>query len=916
MASEPSRLHGLGRAALVVALFAGVPAVAVASLEKLQDRPHLAFAAVLVYELALVVLGFAAAVFRILQGRWANRTADAVDGWLQRRTSRFTRAYLRYVRASTRYMDVKGLSTAGEYTLEMRDVLVTLSLVSAPVHSLSPDPVRPHIGSGAVTGKTIWHWLRRAEREQTVLSIIGPPGCGKTTLLRYVAFVLAKGGRYSRSSGAPRKIPILVNLREHRSWSAENGLNLTDLLRRSLVALDRQEPPSWVETNLRRGNFAILLDGLDEMPDQEVRVAVTNWIEQQSSGQAGNLLVLTSRPFGYRDNPVGGAIVVEVQAFTEEQISSFIRQWYVAVSVRSHGASNESSRLAARLGADELLARLDETPSLFELTANPLLLTMIANVHQYRGALPGSRAELYEEICDVFLGKRHQARGVAVDMPSRQRQAVLRNLAYAMTRQGISEVTAKDAANCVGPALARVSKRVEPADFLRSVEDSSGLLIEKERGVYAFAHLTFQEYLTADFIRESGRADELVANLDSAWWRETIRLYAAISDATVVVDACLDRRTEPALLALAVQCVEEAHEIAQETRVAVDACVNPPDARENAVHRHTAAMARLQLRTGKDIALKKSRFIGRPITWLEYQYFIDSQQDTCCFVPDHWSDRIYPAGQENEPAVGIRYEDALKFCEWMDSQLQSAFRHRPPRADEIDTAIEREGWDSGMSAHGYWTTTQVAASRDGRFWPLLRNAGQGRRYDPYPLTACRTDRRHLDSLLTADLQWIQDSENRPALQGILLSPSSVAMFASPAATMPLPEMLRRCWPAAAVCDVGQLRHDVELAEKLVRQYFELNMPGEAADIQERLVALAHQLTDLTSQALDRGSFAERRDDHLVQLRRLARLTALEAAGICTALYVVHGGSVTLPPRDRLPRPTRKVPLRVGYRLWR
>ena len=53
-------------------------------------------------------------------------------------------------------------------------------------------------------------------------------------------------------------------------------------------------------------------------------------------------------------------MVVEVQPFTEEQISSFVKQWYLAVSVRSHGAQNESSRLAARLGAAELLARLDE----------------------------------------------------------------------------------------------------------------------------------------------------------------------------------------------------------------------------------------------------------------------------------------------------------------------------------------------------------------------------------------------------------------------------------------------------------------------------------------------------------------------------------------------------------------------------
>jgi hypothetical protein len=42
--------------------------------------------------------------------------------------------------------------------------------------------------------------------------------------------------------------------------------------------------------------------------------------------------------------------------------------------------------------AQDLLSRLRSRPTLYELATNPLLLTMIAHVHHYRGALPGSRA--------------------------------------------------------------------------------------------------------------------------------------------------------------------------------------------------------------------------------------------------------------------------------------------------------------------------------------------------------------------------------------------------------------------------------------------------------------------------------------------------------------------------------------------
>jgi lipopolysaccharide/colanic/teichoic acid biosynthesis glycosyltransferase len=78
-------------------------------------------------------------------------------------------------------------------------------------------------------------------------------------------------------------------------------------------------------------------------------------------------------------------------------------------------------------------------------------------------------------------------------------------------------------------------------------------------------------------------------------------------------------------------------------------------------------------------------------------------------------------------------------------------------------------------------------------------------------------------------------------------------------------------------------------------------------MQESLAALAHQLSNIATQALDRTSYADRRRDHLMQLRQLARLTTLEAAAICIGLHVMHGGSANLPPRHKLPRPTPRMP---------
>jgi lipopolysaccharide/colanic/teichoic acid biosynthesis glycosyltransferase/RecA/RadA recombinase len=813
------------------------------------------------------------------------------------RSSRYASAYLRYAQAANRYLDLKGVAYA-EHALEMRDILVDLALMPRPVHEMTADPVG-HIRTieaatePAVVG-SVWFWLQRAQRDGVVLSIIGPPGSGKTTLLRHVAYTLARGGRTARSVHAPRKIPIVVNLREYRERRFDHTLAMADVLRDSLAGLDRALPPEWLPANLRRGNLLILLDGLDEMPDPEVRRAFTGWLERQLGSHPGNILVVTSRPFGYRENPISGALAVEVQRFTPRQVTEFIRQWYRAVSIRSYGSENESARLAARSGATDLRARLGEHPPLAQLTVNPLLLTMLVAVHKYRGALPGSRTELYQEICEVFLGKRHQARGVAVDLPSRQRQAVLRALAHRMMIEQVTEVGEADAARWIAPRLARVSGTLAPADFLRGVEDSAGLLIEKERGVYAFAHLTFQEYLAADHIRERGGVEVLVAGLESSWWRETIRLYAALADATPLIEASLNRRDDPEVLALAVQCAEEAHEISQATRRRLDDYVNPPDARSNPASRQLAARVRLLLRGWQDHALPNANFVARSsITWLEYQYFLDSTADTQCRVPDHWLDGIYPAGADNEPAVGVRLADARAFCDWMRAETGSELACRPPQVDEVDAAAAREGWDPhranpDKAIRGYWTMSPPSNPRDVGFAQLLRESGRGRRHEPYRPDGAQqpgeAGARPLEEILSADLA------------------------ATGGAWAGLGALARQSWRDTGGLDGGQLTEHARFAEALTRQHIATHPPAaETASHRTDLLERAGLVRDLVTEIFDRASYAQRLSANAVEMRRAARRHALLAAAASVALFELHGGGRRFPGPGWLPRPTLRRP---------
>ncbi|MGI9060689.1 MAG: NACHT domain-containing protein, partial [Ktedonobacteraceae bacterium] len=181
------------------------------------------------------------------------------------------------------------------------------------------------------------------------------------------------------------------------------------------------------------------------MADPHARQKVVDWVERQMTSWRGNRFLITSRPFGYSSNPLPNVAVLEVRPFTTEQVERFVHQWYLAIEIMSKLKDDPGVRMRASNDADALLQRLRTTPEIFDLTVNPLLLTMIATVHRYGGELPGNRCALYAEMCEVFLGKRQQARGQSLEFTPVQTQAVLAPLAAHMMSQGIRDIACDEA---------------------------------------------------------------------------------------------------------------------------------------------------------------------------------------------------------------------------------------------------------------------------------------------------------------------------------------------------------------------------------------------------------------------------------------------------------------------------------------
>ncbi len=638
-------------------------------------------------------------VEKIWQLEREKEAIKAAAEWMRERIRNVARGvrrnYNQQVIRDHESFNMRGLGLIAAHTLKLNEVFVDLKISAASQSSqFTYDPMTAR---RLAETRSIWDFMQASEdasADGVALVIIGPPGSGKTTLLQHLAVSIA--GERQPEHSIRAQIPILLCLREY-ALAIENKPSL------SLGQIAEQHfsnrypgftpPADWFERQLCAGKCVVLLDGLDEVAQQEQRVILSQWIDRQVLHYAKCRFVVTARPQSYRSAPLVRANVVEVQPFNSEQIRRFVENWYLANELVSAGHRlDEGARQRAADGARDLLARLQDpnASAIRALTVNPLMLTMLAMVHRYRGALPANRVELYREFYDVLLGSWREAKGLNDSLTAEQKRSVLMPLAARMMESELREISLPAAMEVIRQPLKRIGVSGDAAeDFLSLMQCSSGLLLERESGRWAFSHLSFQEYLTAAWWA-AGKTTPHTWRImvENAWWHDTLRMYAAQSDATPVLEAALDIDTA-ASLGLAVEILEEGCDVNAETARAVGERISLALESDDMELRHVAAEVLLRRRLRSLLHIdERSEIDAAYLTCAEYQLFLDEMQLQGRFHhPDHWTDFTFPKGQGREPVLGVRAEDAAAFCKWLTERHGGDAQYRLPAPEEAQAYL-------------------------------------------------------------------------------------------------------------------------------------------------------------------------------------------------------------------------------------
>ncbi len=372
------------------------------------------------------------------------------------------------------------------------------------------------------------------------LIILGDPGAGKTTFLKYLALRLALG----QEIGIGQRLPVLLPLSAYANALAQKDIALPDFIATYYQGLVGDELPigTLLDAALQDGRALLLLDGLDEVKETARRLRVVERVEQFFSfrQQQGNKFILTSRIVGYKEvrPTAAGFAECTLVDFDQPEIEQFVTQWTTAVEHAAQPDPDIATTEAAREKA-ELLKALTHNSGVRKLAANPLLLTILAMMKRQGITLPDRRVQLYDQYVNTLLKHWNLARGLdrttTRDLDEVEAIRVLAPLALWMheTSPGVGLVKQNDLRRkLIAIYTARGWPQPEQAakQLLKDARDYAGLLVERGQGTYGFIHLTFQEYLAAVGIVQKGQSslqpvvDLLAQRLDDDNWHEVILL--------------------------------------------------------------------------------------------------------------------------------------------------------------------------------------------------------------------------------------------------------------------------------------------------------------------------------------------------------------------------------------------------------
>ncbi len=576
------------------------------------------------------------------------------------------------------------------------------------------------------------------------LLIGGHPGSGKTTLTKYIAYCLAQD---SKNCGPMKRLqgylPLVIFMKDLNEFFNEVAVkkaacrNAFDIIGWYCATKFAETiEPTVIEGFMLKGRAIILLDGFDELMPEH-RDTIANYFADLRIKYSDIRVVLTSRPHG-----ITGAVFtrfwedqVKINPMTIKQVEEFVRKWFTYFYSGKYGPALQN--------AESLIGDIKSHPAIDNMIDNPLMLTAICILYHDQKELPGQRAELYKRFVDNMIYRRFGAEYENV-------LNFLKTLAFAMHTSKTKVIDEKGALMVLKDILKQAENEASPEYNTRlknkfyDVEARCGLL-KLGDGQYQFWHLTFQEFLCAEYIcdNEAEPISAIDQYWDDDWYTEMIKLYIGYisirnkATANRIVENALKNNSKKEILFKAASALNDIHRDRRDTAT-LNLAQNKLQSifeTERIASRATLAEAgeylgwlgdprdlkalipieegEYKYEVKRRVSIEAFKIGKYPVTNRWYAEFINAggYQNKDYWIdeggrqwlvkakvesPKYWHERKWRC--PNAPVVGVCWWEAKAFCQWLCKSRADRYVYRLPT--ELEWRIAAAGKEQRRYAWG------------------------------------------------------------------------------------------------------------------------------------------------------------------------------------------------------------------------
>lgn len=354
------------------------------------------------------------------------------------------------------------------------------------------------------------------------LYILGRPGAGKSTFLKRIAVEAADNNI--------KRIPVFVTLKD---WANAGG-SLLDYLVKQFDVCRYPDAKFLIEYLLETGQMIVLLDGLDEVPEQDkTRGKIIDEIKDFTTKYKNNQFLMTCR-IAATDYTFQVFTYLRMADFTPEQIATYVNNWFKGKSAQKRDKFKEA-----------LFNPKNER--FLKMASQPLLLSLLCINYNETMTFSESRTDIYEEAIGVLMDEWSASKDVQHEenfpVSKGNKMKMFAEIAYKnLSKSRFAKEETHDRflkrnlTEQIADFLSRLPKsptkeEINGERILKNIEANNSILVERYYNIYSFGHLSFQEYFAARYISEKeARIKNLLSpqNLIDDKWREVILNTAAL----------------------------------------------------------------------------------------------------------------------------------------------------------------------------------------------------------------------------------------------------------------------------------------------------------------------------------------------------------------------------------------------------